>query len=325
MRRLSEVGSRSLRPLLDEERDHWAQELFWDFSEVTSAISRGIDAGSVSGFAVEDGMRFLAYAYAIGDPSRTVVGSIYAADGSRGVGLEERLAAAMLADAQAMPAQARVECQTLFSTAPGVEACFARAGFVGRPRHYLVLDLLSQEAALGDRPGAVRPFRRQDLASAAQLIHRSHVGSLDAALNVTYSSLGHCRGFVETVVLRNGCGRFDHDASFVAEAGGDLVGVVLVSRLSPSNGHICQVSVAADRQGHGLGKALMVAALTALRQAGAAQASLSVTVGNERACGLYSRLGFRVHKRFGAHAWLRPPARIEIAPPSSRAERPDAV
>ena len=99
-------------------------------------------------------MRFLAYSYAIGDPSRTVVGSIYAAEGSRGDGLEERLAAAMLADAQATPAQARIECQTLFSTAPGVEACFARAGFVGRPRHYLVLDLVSQPAAaLVDRAG----------------------------------------------------------------------------------------------------------------------------------------------------------------------------
>jgi ribosomal protein S18 acetylase RimI-like enzyme len=311
-RRLSEVGARRLRPLLDEERELWAEELLWDFSEVTAAISRGIDAGSVAGFAIEDDVSFLAYCYAIGDPSRTVIGSVFATESARGSGLEERVAAALLADTQATPGRGRIECQTLFSTASGVDSCFARAGFVGRPRHYLCLSLADWAARPVEAPAGLRPFRRQDLAAAAQIIHRSHEGSLDAALNVTYSSPAQCRAFVETVVLRNGCGRFDPDASFVAEASGQLVGVVLVSRLSASNGHVCQVSVSADRQGCGLGAALMAAALIALRRAGVGHASLSVTVGNDAAYRLYTRLGFTVRKRFGAHAWLRPPGRIEI-------------
>jgi ribosomal protein S18 acetylase RimI-like enzyme len=55
-----------------------------------------------------------------------------------------------------------------------------------------------------------------------------------------------------------------------------------------------------------------VNALDAMRRHGLHTASLSVTVGNGRAYGLYMRLGFRVRKEFAAHAWVRPPATIEL-------------
>jgi hypothetical protein len=38
-----------------------------------------------------------------------------------------------------------------------------------------------------------------------------------------------------------------------------------------------------------------------------------VTVGNDRAYRLYQRLGFRLHKAFAAHAWVRPPGRIQLS------------
>jgi ribosomal protein S18 acetylase RimI-like enzyme len=56
-------------------------------------------------------------------------------------------------------------------------------------------------------------------------------------------------------------------------------------------------------------------ALRAFRAQGLANATLSVTVGNDRAHRLYELLGFRVQRVFGAHAWARPPARVELAPP----------
>ena len=48
-------------------------------------------------------------------------------------------------------------------------------------------------------------------------MYRSHVGSVDAALNLTYATPATCRTFVETLVLRSGCGRFDADASRLVE------------------------------------------------------------------------------------------------------------
>jgi ribosomal protein S18 acetylase RimI-like enzyme len=155
-------------------------------------------------------------------------------------------------------------------------------------------------------------LRRDDLPAAADLIFRSHEATIDAALNLTYSTPALCRGFVETLVLRAGCGRFDAEASLVAENGNGLIGVLLASHLSRLNGHICQVSVDPDRQARGLGTVLMTRALDAFRAQGLASASLSVTVANEPAYRLYHRLGFRLKKEFAAHAWVRPPARIEL-------------
>jgi ribosomal protein S18 acetylase RimI-like enzyme len=158
----------------------------------------------------------------------------------------------------------------------------------------------------------LRPVRREDLWTASEIIYRSHQGSLDAALNLTYATPAHCRAFVETLVLRSGCGRFDTQASFLAEGPKGPVGVLLASRLSKTNGHVCQVSVAPEAQGRGLGAALMASALRSFREEGLETASLSVTVENQRAYPLYMRLGFTVRREFGAHAWVRPPAILEL-------------
>ncbi|HEY7411160.1 MAG TPA: GNAT family N-acetyltransferase [Vicinamibacteria bacterium] len=310
-RPFAEVQARELRPLLEEECAHWSRELFWDYAEVSSAVVSGLERGALFGYVLSEGVRCLAYGYYMLDSGRAVVGSLYAAEDARGLGYEEALLEVLLADAQGRPQNERVECQTLFSTAAGVELGFARAGFQSCGRHYLVRPLATPPE-LPPHRWRLRALRREDLALAADVIHQSHVGSLDAALNLTYATPAHCRGFVDTLVLRAGCGRFDPQASLVAEGDDGPEGVLLASHLSRSNGHVCQVSVSPRAQGRGLGEVLMSAALQAFRREGLSSASLSVTVGNARAYRLYTRLGFGLRKEFGAHAWVRPPARIEL-------------
>jgi ribosomal protein S18 acetylase RimI-like enzyme len=311
MRPLGEVGSRELRPLLEEESDHWAGELLWDYRDVSSAVASGVERRALSGFILQDGLRAAAYCYSMVDAGRAIVGSVFAAAGFRGQGLEEQLVEAVIRDAQRHPNNERVECQTLFSTAPAADQRFESAGFSSRIRHYLVRPL-EEPVGVPPHPWRLRTLRRDDLPSAAQIIHRSHIGSLDAALNLTYATPTFCRGFVETLVLRAGCGRFDPDASFVAESSSGQVGVLLASHLSRTNGHVCQVSVSPDAQGQGVGRALMGAALRSFREQGLKTASLSVTYDNRTAYALYKALGFRLRKEFAAHAWVRPPARISL-------------
>ena len=308
---LTEVSIRDLRPLLQEECDHWKDELLWDYSEVCAAVLSGLERRALAGFVVRDGPRSVAYAYYMLDGGRAIVGSLFAADGFRGKGHEESLLDAVLAAAQARPGNDRVECQTLFSTSRKADERFARAGFESRRRHYLVRPL-DGAAAVPKHAFKLRPVRREDLGAAAQIIHRSHQGSLDAALNLTYATPALCRSFVETLVLRAGCGRFDPEASLVAEGRDGLVGVLLASQLSATNGHICQVSVLRDEQSRGLGTVLVTSALAGFRRQGLTSASLSVTLENHRAYRLYRTLGFRLRKEFAAHAWVRPPARIEL-------------
>jgi ribosomal protein S18 acetylase RimI-like enzyme len=310
-RPLSDLSARDLRPLLEEESEHWQSELLWDYRDVSSAVASGLDRGALTGFVAQDGPRALAYCYYMLDGMRAIVGSLYAAETSRGQGLEEMLLDAVLAEAQRHPGNDRVECQTLFSTAPSADGRFARAGFMSCGRHYLVRPLHEPLPEIGAAV-RLRPLKREDIGLAARVVHRSHEGSLDAALNLTYATPGQCRSFVETLILRAGCGRFAGRASFVAEGPSGGVGVLLASHLSRLNGHVCQVSVLPEAQGRGIGQALMAAALRAFREEGLEAASLSVTVGNEPAYGLYRRLGFRLRKPFAAHAWVRPPARIQL-------------
>jgi ribosomal protein S18 acetylase RimI-like enzyme len=310
-RPLHELTSRDLRALLEEETGHWAQELLWDYGDVSSAVAGGLDRRALTGSVLHDGLRAVAYCYYMLDGGRAIVGSIFAGRGFRGRGFEEELLDDVLAEAKAHPGNDRVECQTLFSTSAVADASFARCGFKSRERHYLVRDL-REEIPSPAHAFALRPLRRDDMPAAAQIIHRSHQGSLDAALNLTYSTPALCRGFVETLTLRAGCGRFDPEASFVAEGSRGPIGVLLASHLSRTNGHVCQVSVLPEEQARGLGNVLVCSALSAFRRQGLATVSLSVTVDNRRAYCLYTRLGFRLRKRFAAHAWVRPPSRIEL-------------
>jgi ribosomal protein S18 acetylase RimI-like enzyme len=311
-RPLLEVAPRELALLLDEEAALWEAQLGWDFREVRSAVAGGVERGSLCGRAIVEGPRAVAYSYYMVDASRVIVGSIFAAATHRGRGLEDDLVEAVIDDARAEPGSGRVECQTLFCTAASADARFELKGFARGARHYMRSDLgPGPEAPLP--PGvSLRALRRDDLPRAAEIVFRSHVGSLDAALNLTYSTPATCRAFVETLVVRAGCGRFDPEASRLAEGPTGPVGVLIASRLARANGHVCQVSVAPEGQGRGVGAALMVTALRAFRAQGLESATLSVTVANERAHRLYERLGFRVHREFGAHAWARPPARIEL-------------
>jgi GNAT superfamily N-acetyltransferase len=308
---LSDLSARELGPLLEEECGHWGRELFWDYGEVSAAVAGGLDRRTLTGRVLEDGGSPVAYCYYMIDSGRAVVGAVFASAPFRGQGIEEALLDGVLLEAQGRPGHDRVECQTLFCTSAWADERFARAGFSSRQRHYLVRTLAAPIDA-GVPPSNLRHLRRDDLAAAAQIVHASHVGSLDAALNMTYATPTLCRGFVETLVLRGGCGRFDPEASFIAEGPGGPIGVLLASQLSRTNGHICQVSVLPDQQGHGLGTALLVSCLAAFERQGLSSASLSVTVDNRRAYGLYQGLGFHLRKSFAAHAWVRPPERIEL-------------
>jgi ribosomal protein S18 acetylase RimI-like enzyme len=314
-RPLRDASTRELLPLLEEECAQWQAELAWDFSDVRAAVAAGVERGTLPGRWLGDGQRAHAYCYYMIDAGRIIVGSLFASREKRGGGLEEALLDAVIADARAERGSARVECQTLFCSSASVDARFAEWGFTGRPRHYMRRELREPlPAADAPVPAGVclRPLRRDELQTAADIVYRSHVGSVDAALNLTYSTPATCRTFVDTLVLRAGCGRFDPEASRVAEGPRGPLGVLIASRLAHSNGHVCQVSVAPESQARGVGAALMAAALHAFREQGLSSATLSVTVSNRRAHRLYELLGFRTQRTFAAHAWARPPARVEL-------------
>jgi len=303
---LGAVRAIELRGLLDHETAHWRDELLWDFADVASAVVQGLNDSRLDGIVLLDETVPVGYCYVLQEGQRLVVGSIFVVAHWRTLGLEERMVRAALSRAQRSRVAPRVEGQTLFCTSPGVGEEFRRVGFRGSTRYYMV------RPSGGVGPGDVGPWRfvplgRGEIARVAELVYRSHVGSPDAALNSTYATAGSCRDFVESIVLRCGCGTFDRDSSFLAYGTDGLAGVILCTTLGGRNGHVCQVSVRPERQGQGLGRRLMEVALTAHCRQGLDVSSLSVTVSNKAALQLYEHLGFRVRKTFEAYAWCAVP------------------
>jgi ribosomal protein S18 acetylase RimI-like enzyme len=79
-------------------------------------------------------------------------------------------------------------------------------------------------------------------------------------------------------------------------AAADFCGTIQGIRDSAGMGAIQNLGITPDHRGHGLGRALLVKALTGFQQAGLKQAFLEVTAQNDVAIHLYQQMGF-VHSR----------------------------
>jgi ribosomal protein S18 acetylase RimI-like enzyme len=107
-------------------------------------------------------------------------------------------------------------------------------------------------------------------------------------------------------------GEFLEWASFVAESGaGAPLGAYVFVR-APYGPLLVSVHVRPSGQGRGIGEALVVASVRALRARGESVIALNVTEGNRRAIALYERLGF--FRSIGPEWGWYSPARIPVAP-----------
>lgn len=93
-------------------------------------------------------------------------------------------------------------------------------------------------------------------------------------------------------------GKQQHDRAFVAEVDGKVVGAVWV-RIMDDYGHIdgntpsLAISLYKEYRGRGIGSEMMRTMLSALRDSGSTQISLSVQKANNAIC-LYQNVGFEI-------------------------------
>jgi ribosomal protein S18 acetylase RimI-like enzyme len=80
-------------------------------------------------------------------------------------------------------------------------------------------------------------------------------------------------------------------------------------------GEVRTLAVAVDERGHGLGRALLLAAFGELQRAGAQDLTLGVEAANESALGLYQSVGLEIEREWRIYATAS--ARKELYQPSS--------
>jgi ribosomal protein S18 acetylase RimI-like enzyme len=148
--------------------------------------------------------------------------------------------------------------------------------------------------------GLVESWRQDFLPAASNLLVDAYAGMTDVRLGLNYGTMAEALHILESITIWATVGRFEARASFAARDAQtrELMGFVLACRMGEEIGHIAQLAVAPTLRRQGLGRALLVRALEALRALGCRATHLVVYEGNSNAFALYQRMGFRETHRF---------------------------
>lgn len=328
---LRALSSRALARLFEEEERHWRQQLHWDYHPSVEMIRKHVEAHSLPGYAALWQGEVAGYCFFVYEDEKGLLGDLYVLEAYRherpqrdGAGIATLLLQHALERLEHAPPVRRIEAQLIPFGLEPLEPLFQARHFDSFPRLFMYKQLTPER-----QPRLRRERAESRLSSAeetatepgvelclwddsyfepmADLIVDSYSGHVDSRINDHYGSSAGALRFLKNIVVFPGCGVFQRDASLVAlrpgsPPGEGLVGAVLTSQVARGVAHITQICVRRHRQGRGLGRRLLLAALERLIAKGYTGVSLTVTAENAPAVTLYRHLDFVVTKEFAAFA-----------------------
>lgn len=304
-----EADIAALDAIFDEQCDEWLALLNWDYTGPSRMIRQVARQRDLPGVVATNGDRTIGFAYYIIEAGRCSIGDIYVSKSFRGLGVDQRMLAAILDEVEGQPGLRRIESQCVGIENDGASALFERSGFERFDRYYMKADLArsigdalpvgSNRDASGDLLNVtIRAWEEADFALATRIIHRSYRGGPDSRINSQYRSEEGCAELLNILTDHIWCGDFLPYISRVAVRSStqNMVGVLVASRIAPRAGHIGQISVHPAYQNQGLGRRMLNDALEEFDRYGFDSVSLAVTVTNKLALHLYESCGFhRIH------------------------------
>jgi ribosomal protein S18 acetylase RimI-like enzyme len=310
---LRHFSARQLRPLLESESRLWQERLRWNYQSSTELLLQYLDSRILPGFVALDRGRICGFTFCVYEGQKAVVGDAFALanDRTQMIHITRLLLHHLLQLLQHSPGIQRVESQLLLYDAGSIDEAFLAAGFTMFPRLFMEYDLSQSRGAGGssrERRRGLPPYielvswSADHYQAAAELIHESYIGHIDARINDQYCSLHGSLRFLHNIVRFPGCGVFDPDASWMLrdQRNGGLIGMLLCSRVADDVAHITQLCVATAYRGQGLGLALLEHCIHHLTHSRFAAITLTVTEANHQAVKLYKDSGFFVRHRFEA-------------------------
>jgi ribosomal protein S18 acetylase RimI-like enzyme len=311
---LRHFSARQLRPLLESESRLWQERLRWNYQSSTELLLQYLDSRILPGFVALDRGRICGFTFCVYEGQKAVVGDAFAVANDRPqmIHITQLLLHHLLQLLQHSPGIQRVESQLLLYDAGSIDEPFLAAGFAMFPRLFMEYDLSQSRAAATNsterRRHGLPPYIElvswspDHYQAAAELIHESYIGHIDARINDQYCSLHGSLRFLHNIVRFPGCGVFDPEASWLLrnQRNGALIGMLLCSRVADDVAHITQLCVATAHRGQGLGLALLEHCIHHLTRSRFAAITLTVTEANHQAVKLYQHSGFFVRHRFDA-------------------------
>jgi ribosomal protein S18 acetylase RimI-like enzyme len=304
---LRHFSARQLRPLLEAESRLWEQRLRWNYQSSTELLLQYLDSRILPGFVALDRGRICGFTFCVYEGQKAVVGDAFAvaSDPAQMIQITQSLLHQLLQLLQHSPGIQRVESQLLLYDAGSIDEPFLAAGFAMYPRLFMEYDLTPHKPPPAFRlPDHVEllTWSGDYYQAAAELIHESYIGHIDARINDQYCSLHGSLRFLHNIVRFPGCGIFDAQASWVLrdKHSGALIGMLLCSRVANDVAHITQLCVTTAYRRQGLGLALLEHCIDHLTRSGFAAITLTVTEANHKAVKLYQDSGFFIRHRFDA-------------------------
>jgi len=305
---LRHFSARQLRPLLETESRLWEQRLRWNYKSSTELLLQYLDSRILPGFVALDRGRICGFTFCVYEAQKAVVGDAFAVanDPAQMLQITQSLLHQLLQLLQHSPGIQRVESQLLLYDAGSIDEPFLASGFAMYPRLFMEYDLTPshEPARTSNLPAHIEllSWSSDHYQAAAELIHESYIGHIDARINDQYCSLHGSLRFLHNIVRFPGCGVFDPEASWVLrdKHSGALIGMLLCSRVANDVAHITQLCVATAYRRQRLGIVLLEHCIAHLSRAGFAAITLTVTEANHQAVKLYQDSGFFIRHRFDA-------------------------
>jgi ribosomal protein S18 acetylase RimI-like enzyme len=314
---LRHFSAGNLRPVLEAESRVWSDRLCWDFRASANLLLQYLDSHVLPGYVALENGRIRGYVFCVYEGNKAVVGDVFAVpledNPESAIEVERSLLEHLIELLQHSPSIDRIESQLLLHPHGTHSEVLARNGFEIYERLFMELDLASVELSnaipntLPIRP-EMRSWRDGDFTPAAHLISDAYQGHLDSLINDQYRSVPGSQRFLHNIVRFPGCGFFDAAASrlLIDRGHGEMIGLLLCSRVRDDVGHVTQICVAPQYRGHGLGAWLLAECARNLKSRGFQALTLTVTKENRSAVALYQQRGFITRHTFDAMVWNQP-------------------
>ncbi|HXE76083.1 MAG TPA: GNAT family N-acetyltransferase [Candidatus Xenobia bacterium] len=290
-----------LRALFEEEQQAWREELHWDYRHSVELLRRHIDAHNLPGYTAVVQGEAVGFCFFVYEDHKGLLGDLYVRAAWREQAIATRLLEHALETLEQSPIVRRIEAQLIPFGLEPLEPIFAARQYDVFPRLFMFRPLEPADSiALAAPAQGLRRWDERDFDFMAELIVRAYRGHMDSQINDHYGTEAGAQRFLQNIIVFPGCGVFQPGWSVVAPEPDGLAGAVLASEVAPGVAHITQVCVRPERQGRGLGRALLLSCLQRAAAGGCRGVSLTVTTANRNAVALYERLGFQVIKEFNA-------------------------
>ena len=295
---LQKVAPSELETLLQREIRLWRELFYWDVSGRVATLKSVLARRGVPGVALRLGTRIIGYAYYLTVGRLGILAGLDVAPEQAG---SEVLGTLVKAAVQALRQHhvTRIESPFVFFEHKDLLPAFEQEGFCTYWREYLRLrphvvgGHTDAYHALSQPKLALEPWRGPHLAEAADVMCAAYAGTADGRMSLHYCTISGCRFVLEHIVQQHNSGVLVPCASAFVRHRGQGVGFIIITEISPRQGHLAQIAVHPDFQGQGVGRLLLNYSLSQLVELKFDTLSLIVSRDNTQALNLYLKMGFQ--------------------------------